>query len=396
MGSLNTALDVARWEFWRYFKPRQQVIGLIVMAVAGAATFAVVRLNERSSDDTVSVSVVAAPGVALPEVSGAIELSTATTADVPVLRDAVADGDIDGLLLLEANGAGELLVRRRAGWVDQLHTALTEMRRSAVLERENIAAETLADALAPADLDVVIHEAARDTSSNSSRFGFIVIVSLMLMSIFTGMGYIFASITGEKQIRVTEQVMSAIPAQSWIDGKILGLTAVSLASVLSTTAGLVLLFAVLRLAGVGVPVPTSLGDPLMVAVIILFAMLGLLLWLSFLAAIAAMIDDPHTSTRGSMLMVPIMASALAFLALGNPDGGLVRTLSLLPPTAPTVMPARMLLTDVSPFETLAALALLIIAVLALRIAAGRVFRTAMLMYGKEPTWAEVRRWVVQR
>jgi hypothetical protein len=32
------------------------------------------------------------------------------------------------------------------------------------------------------------------------------------------------------------------------------------------------------------------------------------------------------------------------------------------------------------------------AVLLLRLAAGRVFRIAMLMYGKEPTWSEVRRW----
>ena len=37
------------------------------------------------------------------------------------------------------------------------------------------------------------------------------------MTVFTGMGYVFASITGEKQIRVTEQVMSALrgePVQS--------------------------------------------------------------------------------------------------------------------------------------------------------------------------------------
>jgi ABC-2 type transport system permease protein len=107
-----------------------------------------------------------------------------------------------------------------------------------------------------------------------------------------------------------------------------------------------------------------------------------------------MIDDPHTSTRGSWLMLPVMASGIAFLALNNPDSGLIRTLALLPPTAPSVMPARMLLTDVPVAEILLAIALLIGAVLVLRIAAARVFRLAMLMYGKEPTWAEVRRWVM--
>jgi hypothetical protein len=39
--------------------------------------------------------------------------------------------------------------------------------------------------------------------------------------------------------------------------------------------------------------------------------------------------------------------------------------------------------------------LLAAGVFALRIAAGRVFRLAMLMYGKEPSWSEVRHWITR-
>ena len=394
MSGLASTLEVARWEFRRYFKPRQQIIGIVVMALAGAATVGIVRLSQRSGDEVADIAVIATPGATLPQPPETIRLTQYDASADAALRDSVAGGDVDGLLHIDAAGSAQLLVRRERAWIGSLRTSLDDAHRSAVLQRENIRPEAFASALSPTDFTVVIHDDADGTRSRGSRFAFVVIVSLMLMSIFTGMGYIFASITGEKQIRVTEQVMSAIPAQNWIDGKIVGITVVSIVSVLSTVGGFVLLFFLLRVAGVSVPVPGVAGDPVMLLIITLFAVLGLLLWLSFLAGIAAMIDDPHTSTRGSWLMLPVMASGLAFLALNNPDSGLIRTLALLPPTASSVMPARMLLTDVPVAETMLALALLIGAVLALRIAAARVFRLAMLMYGKEPTWAEVRRWVM--
>lgn len=40
-----------------------------------------------------------------------------------------------------------------------------------------------------------------------------------------------------------------------------------------------------------------------------------------------------------------------------------------------------------------AVVLLVAAVWAMSRVAGRVFRTGMLMYGKEPSWGEVRRWI---
>ena len=71
----------------------------------------------------------------------------------------------------------------------------------------------------------ISHPDGAPAGGRGERVAIIVVIVLMLMTVFTGMSYIFVSITGEKQIRVTEQVVSAIPAQAWIDGKILGLLA---------------------------------------------------------------------------------------------------------------------------------------------------------------------------
>ncbi|MBI1382900.1 MAG: hypothetical protein GC161_17640 [Planctomycetaceae bacterium] len=52
---------------------------------------------------------------------------------------------------------------------------------------------------------------------------------------------------------------------------------------------------------------------------------------------------------------------------------------------------RLVLGAAGPIEVLAAAALLVLAILALRRAAGRVFALGIEMRGKEPTWGEMYR-----
>jgi ABC-2 type transport system permease protein len=150
------------------------------------------------------------------------------------------------------------------------------------------------------------------------------------------------------------------------------------------------------LDGPALPLPDSLGQPAVVALILLYAVLGLFFWFAFLAAVAATIDDPHNSARGPLLFVPMFASGLAFLVLGDANSVVSRTFALLPPTAPSAMPVRLLMTEVGTLELMVSIGLLVGAIATLRIAAGRIFRVAMLMYGKEPSWAELRRWAAGR
>jgi ABC-2 type transport system permease protein len=57
------------------------------------------------------------------------------------------------------------------------------------------------------------------------------------------------------------------------------------------------------------------------------------------------------------------------------------------------MPARLLVAEVAFWEIGLALLLLLAASYGLRGIAGRVFALGVLMYGKEPSWGEVRRWL---
>jgi ABC-2 type transport system permease protein len=389
----SAVMHVAHWEFRRYFRPRQQLVGMLMMLGIGYAMLLVGPLRDRSA---AAVQIEVAGADVLPLASFAPDRFVLVSIDAvdEQVVERVSTGRIDGALDINSADDVRLHVRRQAAWQAQLQAALTAARQQLMLETAGMTTAQLVAITAPPRVEVVRHNAGAPGSTRGERIFFAIAIGIMLMAVFTGIGYIFASITGEKQTRVTEQVLAAIPAQQWIDGKILGIAALSVVTVSGTLLSALVLLAIVRAKGIAVPLPDSLGDPVVLATTLVFTVLGLFLWLSFLAAIAAMIDDPHTSSRGSLLMVPVFATSMAFLAIRGSDTVLVRALSLFPATSPSMMPARLMVTGVPAWEVALSVLLLAATCLLLRTAAGRVFRLAMLMYGKEPSWAEVRRWAL--
>lgn len=387
--------EVARWEFLRFVKPKQQLIGMLVTFAILGGFLAVNRLGD-DEDEAREIAYIGEDILALDDVqSSAMRFVPHPLADEDSLRERVRDGEADGLLVVHDVDRAELLLPKRVVWSGDVEVALRAARQQHMMKQAGVSAEVLGEILTPPELALTYPENTAG-HGEGERLAIIIVVSLMLMTVFIGMSYIFASITGEKQIRVTEQVVSAIPAQAWIDGKILGLIAVSIVGVLSQVFAFGAVYVLLRALQDAPPLalPVSLGDPGIVALIVVFGVLGLFFWFAFLGAVAASIDDPHNSARGSFLFLPMFATGMAFAVVANPESGASRIFALLPPTAPSAMPVRLLMTDVGAGEILLSLGLLVAAILVLRIAAGRIFRIAMLMYGKEPTWAELRRWAV--
>jgi ABC-2 type transport system permease protein len=145
--------------------------------------------------------------------------------------------------------------------------------------------------------------------------------------------------------------------------------------------------------GSSISIPTTVVRPGLLLLAMLFIVLGFFFWFTFLTAVASIVDDPHTSTRNQLLFLPMLSVVPAFMAVNDANAAWVRTLAVLPPTSSGALPVRLLVTDVPLWEPLLALLLLGAAIWLMRRAAGKVFRLGMLMYGKEPTWAEVRRWI---
>jgi ABC-2 type transport system permease protein len=387
--------EVARWEFLRFFKIKEMLVGLLLAVVGGAGSAGLMRLADRGDDKPVRIAVAGAEGLPLrtpPESRLRIQSHPASRA--PTLRQAVERGELAGLVTWRADGPPSLLASERARWRPELEGVLSAAAMEARFGAVGVRPEQLPALLSPVTLDVAYTADATPPRSKGEVILTILAIVLGLMGVFVGVSYVFISITGEKQNRVTEQVVAAIPAQSWVDGKILGLSGITLVNMASLAFSFVILGIGARLLGIDLPAfPRAAGSPGLIAVLLLVTALGLAFWFAFMAMVAAVVDDPNTSSRSGLLMLPIASASLAFIAFRGPELPLTRILSIVPPFSASVLPARMLLDRVPAWEVVLAIVLLAGAVWVLRRLAGKVFHLGMLMYGKEPSWAEVRRWM---
>lgn len=392
-------LEVARWEFARFVKWRQQFIGLAVMLVFGVGAGFIGRTVARSESKPVLVATVGADalGFALP-VSPPVVWDSSRAWTEADARAAVADESLGGLLIVRSATDAELVIRRRAGWTEPLERALNEVRQQSVMARVVTSPDDLAALMTPMQIATSIVQAGAGPVAKSTKLATVAILGFGLTILLSGFGTLFVGITGEKTQRVTEQMMAMVRPQTWMDGKIIGLSAAAVVGTTILFSGFVILGRALPIAfgRPAVTLPPIASDFGMLALIVLVTLLGIAMWFSFMAALAATIDDPNSSTRSLLLFVPMLPMGLAFGLLEKADSTAAQVLSIVPLTSMAVLPLRLVLTSVAWWEVALSLAALAGAVLLFRAAAGKVFATAMLMHGKEPSFREIWRWAIVR
>jgi ABC-2 type transport system permease protein len=385
---------VARWEFNRFFKISDLVKGSLFMLAMGLIGGMVGTFLARDAFD--------APDIALYE-SGPFTVESLASERLNVLDhrggelDAllaqIDDGELDGILLIHSADQARLIARGERPWKWLLQERLHEVRTQFKLEELAIAPEAFEQLSAGLELNTEFRSGS--TSSRADRIVAGIAIGLVLVAVFMGFAYQFSAITAEKQQRITEQVVSAISPQTWMDGKILGITGIGLIYVgYYAVLGLIGAAVMIRFGAPFAP-GLALIDPWLLLTFVTLALLGILMWNAFLAAIAATIDDPNTSQKTGWVMLPLVPVGLAFFTLGNPDGGLIQFLGMFPLTSYAVLPARMVLTSVAWWEVAVALLALIATVWLFRRIAGKIFAAGMMMYGKEPNLKEMWGWFRQ-
>jgi ABC-2 type transport system permease protein len=129
---------------------------------------------------------------------------------------------------------------------------------------------------------------------------------------------------------------------------------------------------------------------------VVYYILGFLLFSALLAAIGSVCNTLKETQEfmRPVVLILIFPMIAWFKLVQSPDGVLARVLSLVPPISPLVMPLRISAgSNVSNFEILASMALLVGAVILMMWLAGKIFRTGILMYGKRPSLREIYRWL---
>jgi len=391
---IKLTLEVVKWEFNRWFKLKDQIITLLISALISLLIFGGKALIEKFSDDKVELVIINS-GVLPIKLSNEskIELIKKEFAETDEQKKLLAKKEIGGILILNDIDNIELTVNKEPAWLGELQKALTSARQQIKLKQSNISQEQLKNIFQQAQIKINYTETKREESSTGEKVSAGIFIGLMLLGVFFGLSYQFVAITGEKQLRITEVIASAISPKTWIDGKILGISLLSIVLLVTSVLSTVVFIIVSSIFRSGWSIPLSITNPLLIVALFILSNSGFLLWNTFFSAIAATINDPNTSARSSLMTVPVIPVAIEFYALGDPDSLVMKILSFFPLTSSPVLSARLVLTDVSFIEILLSLILLIVTIWYLRKAAGIIFSLSILMYGKEPSWKEISKWI---
>jgi ABC-2 type transport system permease protein len=132
-------------------------------------------------------------------------------------------------------------------------------------------------------------------------------------------------------------------------------------------------------------------------VILAYFVLGFIFYASLFAAVGAMVSSQEDVQQASMPVMLLLISTVIFMQpiLLNPGSALSRTMSIIPFSAPILMPLRMSLIPVPWYELAASLGGVVIAGLGAIWVSARIYRVGLLMYGKRPTYGELVKWIRQ-
>jgi ABC-2 type transport system permease protein len=233
-------------------------------------------------------------------------------------------------------------------------------------------------------------------------FGFGVAFLLYMSIILYGQN-ILRGVLEEKTTRVAEVVVSSVSPDILLAGKVIGVGAVGLTQmVVWVTSGVLFWGQRAKVfAALGMPAMPSIAfptiDPLVLVALVLFFILGYTFYAALFAAVGAMVGSQEEAQQAAQPVLMLLIFSIIFVqpVMTNPTGQLANVMSMLPFSAPIIMPMRMTATPVSTLEIILSLSGVAVACVVAIWLSARIYRVGLLMYGKRPSLRELARWIRQ-
>ncbi|HEY5685272.1 MAG TPA: ABC transporter permease [Acidimicrobiia bacterium] len=381
MSPVRQLLEVAKRDFVQRAKSKAFMVTtlLTVTIIVGIAPLLALQLRD---DDPSTVGVLGSVDSTFRAALGAssdavgIETEIETFADAAALEEAVSRGRADVGLVDDS----ELVWAER---VDQrlrvaVASAVQEVRRSELTAELGLEPVEAAGLVAPpAPEDRVLEPPSDDELPRAigAQAGvFVLYMSILIFGQFVLMG-----VMEEKQSRVVEVVLSRTEPNRLLAGKILGIGLLGIVQILLIGGAIILAASMIDLEGVSLP---SLSAGILASIIVWY-LLGYAFYATIYGAMGATISRQEDAQGAVMIpaLLIIPGFFISMLALEDPDSMVAVVGSLLPISAPMVMPVRFAMQAASWWEMALAAGLLVVTTWLLVNLAARIYRGAILSIG---------------
>jgi len=407
-------LDVARWEFLEKVKSKWFLISLVMLPVI-MVIFGVLPglLASKADDKTIAVGVIDETGSILEPLAAKLEEKYRLPDKQPnyIVRNLkedvkfdelkaranrlVASKEIEGYFYIPSTVYDSGKVEFRAENVSNIRIA---ERFSRTIEEVIVEKRLISQGLDPAKIkklmaDVNVKSIKVSEKGEEKESGFLetffsayILIMVLMFLIMTSAQLLIRSVVEEKSNRVIEVLLSSCSARDLMVGKILGLSGL----------GLLQIF-VWGLIGMGFAMKSGANifaiDQLLLSAV--YVVLGYLLYSAIFVAAGSPVTTEHEAQQITqyVTLILVFPIVLAIPATQNPDSMLIKVLSFIPLLTPAFMIMRIPIQMPALWELLTTIVLLIVSGVFMMWAAGKIFRTAILVYGKRPTIPELIRWI---
>ncbi|MBL7136881.1 MAG: ABC transporter permease [Candidatus Marinimicrobia bacterium] len=214
----------------------------------------------------------------------------------------------------------------------------------------------------------------------------IIFVMMLFFAIFMSSQILLRSVMEERTNRLVEILLSSITPGELMSGKIIGLGLLGL-----TQLALYLIVGYFASSYKGIQIVTSAN----VILFLIYFVLGYLLYASIFASIGTIFNSEHEAQQVSSFLsiicvIPIMLSSYV---IANPQSTTTTILSFIPVITPFFMILRIGVEIPPLWEIFGTIGVLILFVWLTMLAAGKIFKVAVLIYGKRATLSEIWQWV---
>jgi ABC-2 type transport system permease protein len=341
-----------------------------------------------------------------------ITLEAELTTDVEGERAAVEAGERNGLVTVSRAPNEDLTFDLytpegpTSGTVLGVTAATNQVAIADRLVRAGVDPSQVGEIFAPTEFEVTPVDP--DAVAEDELFGprYILataLVILMFMAIITYGQWVAASVAEEKSSRVMELLITAATPRQLLLGKVMGAGGAGLvqyiAIVLAALGGLLLQGTISRLVlgeNAGEPIELQGLNLGVLLVVGLFFVGGFGLYATLYAALGSTANrqEDVQNITGPMVLVGVAGYLIAFAALNVPDADWVRILSFVPFFSPYLIPTRMVLGQIAPWEVALAFGLLLLGALIALWVAARIYSAGVLLYGQKAglrnVWRAVR------
>ncbi len=414
---MNKILTIARWEYLEKVKTKTFIISLIITPlIIIMVSLLPTLLTQKEDQRTKIIGVVDTSGIYFHRLTNELEryklddnqpnyilLNLAdkkkTLEQLKTEADKnIIDNEIEGFLFILNGGTDSLEVEYRS---ENLGSFKDLRRFEEKINKIRIQNELNARGIDPSLAELVqsnieIEQIKIEKSGEEGKQNFLVvffsafifIMLLMMMVIYSGQ-LLVRSLIEEKSNRLIEILISSCTSEQLLAGKILGLGALGLTQIF--------IWSLIGIALVGgAVIPPAAFDNILIMLV--YFIVGFIFYTTIFVGIGSIVTTEQEAQQMTtyISLILILPVVIAMPAIQNPESMMVKVMSYIPLTIPSMMLLRFKIAPVPLIDIIITLFIMFVStIITLKISA-KIFRIGILSYGKKPTIKELIHWLKEK